>query len=521
MPESLLRVVPKVLPKLDPEFRPPVLGHRNFLRAAKASGKALPLLLALERNSGAVSRHDTLCFPSGHPQFPDSLLYAERLLKFLLWQRGGFKVHVHGPKELSAYLRQAYAPGGSRAFDADFFAKVYEAKKFEVLHVDSPAKMPRAAEQSKPVGRHLKGCRIGFDAGGSDRKAAAVIDGKEVFSAETVWEPKINGDWNYHFKGIDDSIRQAAAHLPHIDAIGVSSAGIYVDNRVMVASLFRKVQNEHPDEFENHIKNIYLDIARKWDVPIEVANDGDVTALAGSMSLGENSVLGIAMGTSQAAGYVDKKGHITGWLNELAFAPVDYSESAPQDKEWSQDFGTGVLYFSQDAVIRLAPKVGIALDASDAPGTKLKAVQNLLKKGDERPVAIFETIGAYLGYAILHYAEFYDLRHVLILGRVTSGKGGELVLEACKEVLRAEDPVASRRISVTLPDEASRRVGQAIAAASLPEVKVMKLASKTVGAGVRPIKSAGRLPARKKKAPKKKPTAKKKSAAKKKAKRPK
>src|SRR5581483_6653714 len=200
-------------------------------------------------------------------------------------------------------------------------------------------------------------------------KVAAVIDGKEVFSCEVVWEPKITSDPQYHFDGIDDSIRRAAEHLPRIDAIGVSSAGIFIDNKTRVASLFRKIPE---DLFAKRIKTIYTDIAKKWgDVPIEVCNDGDGTALAGAMSLNDQPVLGIAMGTSQAVGYVDHKGHITGWLNELAFAPVDYADGAAVDVEWSGDKGTGVQYFSQEAVIRLAPQLGIELDAKLSPGDKL------------------------------------------------------------------------------------------------------------------------------------------------------
>jgi predicted NBD/HSP70 family sugar kinase len=475
MAQSLLRVVPKILPKLDPDFRPPVLGHKNFISAAQKSGKSVPLLFALERSGGIVTRYDSICFASGVPGSAENIFFAERILKFLLWARGGFRAHIHGPKEVVEALKKSYAKGGERAFDADFFAKVYEAKKFEV-HYCEASKLPKSNESSKPIGRHLEGCRIGFDAGGSDRKVAAVIDGKQVFTTETVWEPKINSDPQYHIDGVNDSIRQAAEHMPRIDAIGVSSAGIYVDNRAMVASLFRKVPEKL---FNSRIKDIYLDVAKKWgNVPIEVANDGDVTALAGSMSLNDNAVLGIAMGTSQAVGYVDGKGHVTGWLNELAFAPVDFAEGAPADTEWSGDKGTGVNYFSQDAVIRLAPKLGIALKKEDSPGSKLKSVQKMLEGGDKKPAAIFETIGTYLGYAILYYAQFYELKHVLILGRVTSGEGGNLVLAGAKKVLEAEDPVLSRRISVNLPDEASRRVGQAIAAASLPQIKKRLLAPK-------------------------------------------
>jgi predicted NBD/HSP70 family sugar kinase len=328
--------------------------------------------------------------------------------------------------------------------------------------------LPKEKSAAKSVGRHLNGCRIGFDAGGSDRKVAAVINGKEVFSTETVWSPKVAKDAQYHVDGINDSIRLAAAYLPRIDAIGVSSAGVYVNNRTMVASLFRQVPKA---QFNKVIKPIYLNVGKKWgNVPVEVANDGDVTALAGAMSLKATQVLGIAMGTSQAVGYVDPRGNITGWLNELAFAPVDYAIDAPHDHEWSGDHGTGVHYFSQEAVIRLAGRLGLRFSPKASPGDKLKRVQTLFKQGDRRIAAIFETIGVYLGYAILQYARFYPIKHVLLLGRVTSGKGGDIVRRKALEVLKAEDPKAAKRIQLHLPDEKSRRVGQSIAAASLPKI---------------------------------------------------
>ncbi len=498
MAESLLHAVPKILPKLDPDFRPPYLGHRQFVRAAKLSGRSQALLIAVERENKQVARYDTICFAPGVPGSKDNYRYAERIIKFLLWQRGGWKITLFAPDDVVAQIKKEYSPGGSRAFDAEFMAKVYDAKSFVVQGCAKAKAMPQAHELSKPVGRHLEGCRIGFDAGGSDRKVAAVINGKEVFSIETVWEPKIKSDPQYHIDGVMDSLRQAAAKMPRVDAIGISSAGVYVDNQARVASLFRKVPEP---QFSQKIKNIYLDAAKAMgNVPIEVANDGDVTALAGAMSLNDQPVLGIAMGTSQAVGYVDKKGHVTGWLNELAFAPVDYQDGAAHDHEWSGDFGTGVNHFSQDAVIRLAPKVGMTLDAALSPGAKLKEVQKLMKQGDDRARAIFETIGVYLGYALLQYADFYDMKHVLILGRVTSGAGGDIILEKARQVLAAEDPAAARRIKVGIPDEKARRVGQAIAAASLPEIK-----HKVARAKVAPLKKVVKKAAKKavKKAPQK------------------
>ena len=67
-------------------------------------------------------------------------------------------------------------------------------------------------------------------------------------------------------------------------------------------------------------------------------------------------------------------------------------------------------------------------------------------------------------------AMFYDLEHMIVLGRVTSGKGGDLLIAECNRVLAAEYPELAEKMSVMLPDEKARRVGQSIAAASLPEV---------------------------------------------------
>ena len=344
--------------------------------------------------------------------------------------------------------------------------RVYETK-FEV-EVVSLEDAPKNVSAAAPVGRHLDGCRIGFDAGGSDRKVSAVIDGETVYSEEVVWFPKTNPDPNYHYEGIKSAMQTAASYMPRVDAIGVSSAGVYVDNRIMVASLFLKVKE---DDFEKSVKNMYIDVAKEIgkDIPLEVANDGDVTALAGAMDLGDNSVLGIAMGTSEAGGYVDPDGNITGWLNELAFVPVDFCEDAMVD-EWSGDYGCGVKYFSQDGVIKLAPFAGIELDENLSPAEKLKVVQKLMEQGDERAADIYDTIGAYFGYAIAYYTEFYDIKHVLIMGRVTSGKGGEILLSRAQEVLNTEFPELAKQIKLHIPDEKSRRVGQSVAAASLPKI---------------------------------------------------
>lgn len=457
-------VTPKIVPVLDPDFKPASLWNRAFLQAVANSGQATPFAIALERESKQVAVFETALFPSGQNAEWDeaNYFYVERLAKCLLWAKGGWKLIIGGSSVVGKRLQEAYAPGGSREFDYEFMGGVYEQPfTVEIVEYDQ---VPKAFEKTEAVGGHLDGCRIGFDAGGSDRKVAAVMDGKVLYSEETIWHPKVNEDPDYHFAGILDSVKRAASYLPRVDAIGVSSAGIYIDNRTMVASLFIKVPK---DQFDAKVKDIYPRVAKELgNVPLEVKNDGDVTALAGAASLQDTNILGIAMGTSQAVGYVDGAGHITGRLNELAFMPVDYNPSAMVD-EWSGDYGCGVKYFSQDAVIKLAPAAGIELDENLTPAEKLSVVQGFLEEGHQGAREIFESMGVYLGYAIGHYADFYDMKHVLILGRVTSGLGGTLMLEKARTVLETEFPELSQ-IAFHLPDESDRRVGQAIAAAGLP-----------------------------------------------------
>lgn len=465
MKSQYIRVKPKIECVLDKDFRPASLESRVFLKAVEESKEGVPLAIALERGDGLVSVYRTRVFPDSSPSSRLNYLYAERLVKTLLWVRGGWKITIGGSASIGNCIKKAYSDGGIREFDARFMGKVYE-KPFTVDITDYD-KVPAEKEDSKPVGRHMDGCRIGFDAGGSDRKVSAVIDGEAVFSEEVIWHPKLNSDPDYHYKEILAAMKSAASRMPRVDAIGVSSAGIFVNNRVKAASLFIKVPE---DLFEKKVKDIYINIAKEMgNVPVEVANDGDVTALAGAMEIGDNNVLGIAMGTSEAGGYVDSNGNITGWLNELAFAPVDYNPLAMVD-EWSGDYGCGVKYFSQDAVIKLAPAAGIQLDSALTPAEKLKYVQGLMAKGDDRAVKIFETIGCYLGYAMAHYADFYDFRHLLVLGRVTSGEGGNIIVNAARKVLETEFPGMAGNVRMHLPDESSRRVGQSVAAASLPEI---------------------------------------------------
>jgi predicted NBD/HSP70 family sugar kinase len=457
----LLSIKPAIKAPLDPGFLPAVIYNRQYVESAKATGKSVPLVLGLERECGLVSRFETVVMPTADA---DTLLYVERIVKFLVWGRGGWKLHVGGPKVIGDYIRKIYSARGARKFDCDMMALAY-GKKFEVV-VTAAGKVPAAKDMQVPAGGHLKGCRIGFDLGASDYKVSAVIDGEAIFTQETPWDPKVQTNPEYHYHHISAALHRAAACMPRVDAIGGSSAGIIVDNEIRVASLLRAI----PKKLFPQAAAVFKRIQKEWNVPLVMMNDGDVTALAGALSLGKNGMLGIAMGSSEAAGFMDKKGHILGWLNELAFTPVDYNPKAAAD-EWSGDIGIGALYFSQQAVNKLLPAAKIKLPAKMDLPERLVEVQKLMAQGDERAAKIYETIGVYLGYTIPHYVDFYDFAHMLILGRVTTGKGGDIVLSKAREVLAKEFPQTASDIAMHVPDEKTRRVGQAVAAASLPKTK--------------------------------------------------
>lgn len=455
---------PRVLPTLDTEFRPAVLALKHFVETARATSQSQTVRLALEQTDGSIYHYTTELFADNAPQAAGNYTHIERILKFLLWSRGGWRIYFDGPAAIAQKLAAHYRDDATGRFDSDMVGSKMFDQPLEVVNTRD---IPPECARSKPLGRHLEGCRIGFDLGGSDRKAAAVLDGKVVFSEETVWDPYFHPDPQYHFDGIMDSLKKAAAHLPRVDAIGGSAAGIYVNNRVKVASLFRGVS---PEMFDRRVKDLFLEVRKAWNnAPFEVVNDGEVTALAGSMSLGKNAVLGIAFGTSTAGGWVNSEGNITSWINELAFVPVDYNPNAARD-EWSGDYGVGAQYFSQQAVGRLMPAAGIDAPKDMPLPEKLKLVQTLMAQGDAHAQKIYETIGVYLGYQIAHFANFYDLQNLLILGRVTSGKGGDVIVAVAKALLQTEFPELASQIELHVPDEKQKRHGQAIAAASLPEL---------------------------------------------------
>ena len=442
----------KGIPPLDPDFYPMEQFCRAFLATADRD-----VGIAVEGGAQtAVCRTRIHSAPTAADRF-----YIDRLVKTLLWVRGGCRV-ITTDETVWAWLRDDYRPGGARAFDASFMAKTYDRP----FRVERAAELPPAHCEPRPVSAGLKGCRIGFDAGGSDRKAAAIREGRVVYTEEVLWAPKDHGDLGYHYREVVAALKSAAKHLPRVDGVGVSSAGIQIGDRTGGASLFLKVP---PDEFQAHGRDLYLRAVRDTfgPIPCRVVNDGDVAALSGAMALKEGGVLGIAMGTSEAGGFVDEHFCITGWLNELAFVPVDVSAQAPRD-DWSGDVGCGASYFSQEGVVRLAKRAGLAL-SGDTLAERVRAMQAYMARGDERAAAVYETLGVWLGHALAGYAGLYSCRHVLLLGRVVSGGGGETALDACRRTLAADYPELT--LALHLPDDETRRTGQAVAAASLPVIE--------------------------------------------------
>jgi len=463
---SRLEVEPKHRPVLDPDFVPAVLWNRAYEEWVEVDPGSTPLVVAVARSDGTVFRYQTRVLPHEDENIPLNLRYVERIVKLLLWMKGGSGIVIGGHPELARAVSGLYMPGGARSFDCDIVGRRIFLEPMTVTSCNLDV-VPEEKIAAIPLGGHLDGCRIGFDLGGSDRKCAAVVDGEVVHSEEVEWNPYFESDPRYHFDGIMDSLGRAAAHLPRVDAVGGSAAGVYVDSEPRVGSLFRGISEE---DFEREIRFIFKKIRHEMeDVPFEVVNDGEVTALAASLAFDTSNILGIAMGTSLAAGYCDGDGHITGQLNELAFVPVDYRDDAPVD-EWSGDVGCGVQYLSQQAVARLAPVAGLEHPDHIPFAERLVDIQGLMERGDERACRIYESIGVFLGYSVAWFARWYDIENLLTLGRVTSGAGGEIIVDTASQVVRDEFPELADRLQMKTPDEEFKRHGQAIAAASLPSI---------------------------------------------------
>lgn len=448
-----------------------VLLDKNFLPAKKAADdfklkimktqEVKPLIIAIEKPNGSVSSCETYVCTSNNKWLERSSYFVERLIKFMLWSFGGTKIYIAGSNNISDSIKSIYSSKGLRKFDYEFMEKIYDTP-VEVISCEMH-EIPSTISNQEKIGSNIDGYRVGFDLGASDIKISAVIDGKAIFSQEIDWQPRENFNPDYHKKFIRDAINLAASKLPKLEAIGGSSAGVYIDNQPRVASIFRGVEKEN----YGIILNLFNSLAEEYKVPFVVINDGEVSALAGAMSLQKNNILGLALGSSLAVGYINTEGMITDFLNELAFAPIDYNSKAPID-EWSGDLGVGASYLSQQAVFKLAKNIDLAIPEDLFLAERLRYVQDLLENGDKNVEKIWETIGNYLGHSLAFYIDFYNCKNILLLGRVTSGRGGTIIIDKINHVWKDNYPKLLEEINVFLPDEKSRRVGQAIAAASLP-----------------------------------------------------
>ena len=453
--------------KADVGFQAPARAL-NFLRM-HAGAKPEVVAIAWEREDGHIFRYDVRLPKGIHSSVRQGVVHlVERCVKFVLWAAGGWKLYLSGPDWIVKPIAKDYTAKGARKFDYNFYRDLY-GKPFEVVILPLK-KMPETYEREVIVKNNTNGNRIGFDLGASDFKISALKSGKVVFSKEFPWDPRNQADPEYHYTKLSEGLEAAAKALGgKVDAIGGSSAGTFVGKKLGVASLIRGVKEKNPSKYEL-AQNIFARVEDEWQVPFEVYNDGDVTALAGAITMKRSGILGVAMGSSEAVGYINQKGALTGRISELAFAPVDLNPNAARD-EWSGDAGVGSMYFSQQAVNHLACRYGFKFPKSMKLPERLKVVQAAMEKHDTKALKVYLMIGRYLANAVCWYREFYDYSNLMILGRVTSGLGGDIILETAKMGLEAIDPALAEEIDVFMPDEKARRLGQSVAAAQIPVVK--------------------------------------------------
>jgi len=485
-----LLVRPGVPAPLDPNFCPYILSKKHYLKHiadCRTFDKVGDLHFAVERPDGC-GRDRLPVFKAGHEGFDASIFLAGEAIRYMLWQRGGYKLTLFGPKEVCEALTTAYSPGGKYDFEVKTMPKIYSTK-WVVSTVSSLEALPENKEAPVHCGKVASGCRIAFDLGKSDVKTVAVKDGEVLDSAETEWDVT-NADPQYHYDLIVKAMKDTAAKLPGpVEAIGGSATGAVSANSE--ATWCDCFPNVPPDVYQKRVVPIFNDIAKAefGGVPIKVINDGEVTAVAGSHMVGEGCLFGISLGSSEGSGYVYEDGSLTGWINENAYNPFDLNPDAPGNP-WSPHRGDAAMYLGQRAATRLAKKGGVDLPPEMMPdhpnmnaaihvphAQVLKKIQAAMKDPAKEPQVskIYATIGVYLGYAIAQYCEYLPIKNVLILGRVTTGHGGEIMMEWARKVLSADFPDLAH-IKFHTPSEHMKRVGQCVAAAALPELKKRRTA---------------------------------------------
>merc|ERR1712241_1183571 len=400
---------------------------------------------------------------------------------------GAHELLLCGPAKLCETLRQAYSVGGAYEFEVTSMPNVCgtPSKPFEVKILASASELQSNKDSPQVCGKDASGCRLAFDLGKSDIKTVAVQDNKVLSSKETEWDVT-NPDPEYHFAAIMDAMKNTAAKLPKIEAIGGSATGtVSADNEATWCDIFPNVP---PDVYKAKVVDIFKRLAKEMagDVPLKVINDGEVTALAAVQKIEAGNVMGISMGSSEGAGYANADGNLMGWINELCHVRLDLNPNAPVDP-WTKGAHTGIshMYLGQRGATKLAACGGVeGPDEYMYPNPAMCTIKHenhaqclkLIQKAMTEPAKeaqcslIYETVGVYLGYALAQYCEFYQIDHLMILGRVSKGKGGDLMLETAKKVLEVEFPEYAG-IQFHTADDHFKAVGQCIAAAALPEIK--------------------------------------------------
>jgi len=478
---------PKIPAPLDPNFAPVVLGKRNYLAAACLCKDKLDW--ALPRADGCA-RYTLPVFPDGTDDAEASVYLAGVLIQEMIWRCSASELQLSGPPGICAKLKAAFSVGGDYEFEVTSMPNVCgtPGSVFQTKIVASPADMPAAKDTPQVCGKEANGNRLAFDLGKSDIKTVAVKDGVVLDSAETEWDVT-NPDPQYHFDAIVAAMRKTiknaeAKGFGKIQAVGGSATGtVSGDNGATWCDIFPNVP---PDVYKEKVVDIFKRIAKEvaGDVPLKVINDGEVTALAAVQKLGgKGNVLGISMGSSEGGGYANADGNLMGWINELCYIRLDLNPEAPIDP-WTKGAHTGIshLYLGQRGATKLAAKAGVDVPENlvyphpdmctirhENHAQCLKMIQAGMKDPAKQETVkqLYETVGVYLGYGLAQYCEFYPIEHIMILGRVSKGDGGDIMMATAKKVLEAEFPYLPN-IQFHTADDHFKAVGQCIAAAALP-----------------------------------------------------
>ncbi len=446
------------VPELESNFVPILLWNQAYLKKAKE-----PLTLAISNKLGQCIIHHTLIRNDKTSGQADKF-FVEQLAKSLLWLYGGNKITVVGNALVFNHLRNTFSVSGARASEVVFMSNIYD----EAFVVERKPAPPKPANRKRMLTQQLNGYRIGIDINSYDRKCAAVHNGEILYMEQVLWNPMVESDPEFHFKSVVESIHVAAKRLPRIDGIGVSTTGVFVENQARFSDLFHSVPGM---DFSDALIDLYPRAAKAMGCGegLVVENEGDVSALAGAMTMDCKGVLSLHFGHKFTAGFVDNDGYLTGWLNELEHMPIHFSKSDPNDPN-SADEGCGLRYFSEEGVLRMAEEAGVKFRQDSNNRQRLRGLQLQAEQNSSKSKLVFQSIGTILGHSLAYYHSLYQFQVVLLTGRIMTGAGGDMIFNAAQKVLAKDYPLTASSIVISLPDENDSQIDLAVAAATLPEI---------------------------------------------------